>query len=278
MAMVATTIGAVAGPNLIEPMGQVADALGIPTLAGPFILAAAAYLSAGAVLFALLRPDPYLLARQLAETVEPVETVDSPENTDTPPPRGTSTIPPVGAGAWLGATVMILTQITMVAIMTMTPIHMSAHGHGMGAVGLVIGLHVGAMWLPSLVTGRIVDKVGRIPVAVAAGATLLATGALAALAPGDNLILLIIALILLGLGWNLGLVSGTAMVVDATVPENRPQTQGTIDVGVALAGAVSGLGSGAVMTATSFQTLAIIGGVLSLLIVPALVRERRSRA
>ena len=274
MAMVATTIGAVAGPNLIEPMGQVADALGIPTLAGPFILAAAAYLSAGAVLFALLRPDPYLLARQLSETVTPAESTST---EDAVPHHGTAAIPPVGAGAWLGATVMILTQIIMVAIMTMTPVHMAAHGHGMGAVGLVIGLHVGAMWLPSLVTGRIVDTVGRIPVALAGGVTLLTTGALAALAPGDNLTLLVIALILLGLGWNLGLVSGTAMVVDATVPENRPQTQGTIDVGVALSGAVAGLGSSVMMTATSFQVLAIVGGALSLLIVPALIRERRAR-
>jgi len=39
----------------------------------------------------------------------------------------------------------------MVAIMTMTPVHMRAHDHSMGAVGLVIGLHVGAMRLPSLV-------------------------------------------------------------------------------------------------------------------------------
>ncbi len=275
LAMVATTIGAaVAGPNLIEPMGQVADALGIPTLAGPFILAAAAYLSAGAVLFALLRPDPYLLARQLSETVTPAESTST---EDAVPHHGTAAIPPVGAGAWLGATVMILTQIIMVAIMTMTPVHMAAHGHGMGAVGLVIGLHVGAMWLPSLVTGRIVDTVGRIPVALAGGVTLLTTGALAALAPGDDLTLLVIALILLGLGWNLGLVSGTAMVVDATVPENRPQTQGTIDVGVALSGAVAGLGSSVMMTATSFQVLAIVGGALSLLIVPALIRERRAR-
>ena len=165
---------------------------------------------------------------------------------------------------------MILTQMTMVAIMTMTPVHMRAHDHGMGAVGLVIGLHVASMWLPSLVTGRLVDSAGRVPVAVAAGVTLLAAGLTAALAPADSLVLLIVALMLLGLGWNLGLVSGTAMVVDATVPANRPQTQGTVDVGIALSGAVAGLASGAVMTATSYQILGVIGGVLSLLLIPAL--------
>ncbi|MGO3034984.1 MFS transporter [Corynebacterium variabile] len=245
MAMVATTVGAVAGPNLIDPLGHLADNLGIPTLAGPFLLAAVAYLAAGVTLFLLLRPDPYLLARQIAG--------------DDGPGGGTGPVPKPARGAWVGA-----------ATMTMTPVHMRAHDHGMGAVGLVIGLHVASMWLPSLVTGRLVDSAGRVPVAVAAGVTLLAAGLTAALAPADSLVLLIVALMLLGLGWNLGLVSGTAMVVDATVPANRPQTQGTVDVGIALSGAVAGLASGAVMTATSYQILGVIGGVLSLLLIPAL--------
>lgn len=245
MAMVATTVGAVAGPNLIDPLGHLADNLGIPTLAGPFLLAAVAYLAAGVTLFLLLRPDPYLLARQIAGA-------DGPGG-------GTGPVPKPARGAWVGA-----------ATMTMTPVHMRAHDHGMGAVGLVIGLHVASMWLPSLVTGRLVDSAGRVPVAVAAGVTLLAAGLTAALAPADSLVLLIVALMLLGLGWNLGLVSGTAMVMDATVPANRPQTQGTVDVGIALSGAVAGLASGAVMTATSYQILGVIGGVLSLLLIPAL--------
>lgn len=47
----------------------------------------------------------------------------------------------------------------MVAIMTRTPVHMRAHGHhGLGEVGLVIGVHIGVMYLPSLVTGSLVDR------------------------------------------------------------------------------------------------------------------------
>ncbi|HXH78756.1 MFS transporter [Nocardioides sp.] len=99
-----------------------------------------------------------------------------------------------------GATVMVLTQIAMVAIMTMTPVHMRHHGHSLGEVGFVIGIHIGAMFLPSLVTGALVDRVGRIPMATAAGITLLAAGALAATAPGDSVPLLALALALLGLG------------------------------------------------------------------------------
>ena len=104
----------------------------------------------------------------------------------------------------VGATVMVLTQIAMVAIMTMTPVHMRAHHHDLSAIGLVIGIHVGAMYLPSLVTGVLVDRVGRIPMAVAAAATLLLAGVTAAFAPPDSMPWLIVALALLGLGWNFG--------------------------------------------------------------------------
>ncbi|WBL19849.1 MFS transporter [Citricoccus sp. NR2] len=265
MAMVATTLGAVVGPNLIDPLGHLADALGIPALAGPFLLAAAAYGAAGMVLLALLRPDPFLLARRLAADEAAQATTPDP---DTP-------VPTVEIGAYVGAAVMVLGQLVMVAIMTMTPIHMRAHHHELSAVGLVIGLHIGAMWLPSLVTGILVDQLGRVPMAIAGGVTLLLAGVVAATAPGDSLGLLILALVLLGLGWNLGLVSGTALVVDATVPENRPRTQGSIDVLVALAGAGGGMMSGMVMSATSYQVLSLGGGVLALALIPVLLWSQR---
>jgi MFS family permease len=66
--LVATTIGAVVGPNLVSVMGRVAEALGIRALAGPFLLAGLAYVAAAAVLWVMLRPDPLRLARALADT------------------------------------------------------------------------------------------------------------------------------------------------------------------------------------------------------------------
>ncbi|WP_235019934.1 MFS transporter [Ruania rhizosphaerae] len=267
MAMVATTIGAVAGPNLIDPLGAFAESLGVPTLAGPFILAAVAYGAAGLVLFVFLRPDPYLLARRIA--------VGATAGSET---TSAGDAPRVGIGAYVGATVMVLTQLVMVAIMTMTPIHMRAHDHEMAAVGLVIGLHVGAMWLPSLITGHLVDRLGLTPMVIASGVTLLLAGGLAATAPGDSLSLLILALILLGIGWNFGLVAGTALVVDATVPQNRPRTQGTIDVLIALAGATGGTMSAVVMVTSSFQALSLGGGILALALIPVLWWARSRHA
>jgi MFS family permease len=159
----------------------------------------------------------------------------------------------------------------MVAIMTMTPVHMGKHGHGLREVGMIIGFHVGAMYLPSLLTGVLVDRIGRLYMAIAAGVTLLAAGILAAMAPGESMPLLTLALILLGLGWNFGLISGTAILVDSTNPTNRAKMQGTVDVMVALSGATGGVLSGLVVAGTSYATLSIGGGILSLLLIPVII-------
>jgi MFS family permease len=61
--LVATTLGAVVGPNLVDVTGEVAVRIGVPALAGPFLLAAAAYALAGIAVLMLLRPDPLVVAR-----------------------------------------------------------------------------------------------------------------------------------------------------------------------------------------------------------------------
>lgn len=285
VALVSTTVGAVAGPNLVEPLGHLAGAWGIPPLAGPFLLASVAYLAAGATLLVLLRPDPFLLARSLTGTAaDPDPTHDEPATargerlTTLGKPTASQGIPPVRTTAWVGAGVMVMTQIVMVAIMTMTPVHMRAHDHALGAVGLVISLHIAAMYLPSLVTGALIDKVGRLPTAAAAGVTLLLAGVVAALAPGESMGWIVLALVLLGLGWNLGLISGTALAVDGTVPANRARTQGTIDVLIALAGAAGGAFSGVVVAMTSFAGLSYLGAAVAFAVVPLLWLAVRDRA
>ena len=265
--LVATTLGAVAGPNLVEPMGSIAAALGIPELAGPFLLATVAYALAGIVVSTALRPDPLLTARAIAHEAARAAT-------GTPVPAAeTNTVL-----LRLGATAMIVTQLVMVAIMTMTPVHMREHGHGLGAAGLVIALHIAAMYLPSPLTGALVDRLGRRPLIAAAGVTLLGAGLLAATAPPDSVVLLAMALVLLGLGWNLGLVAGTALLTDAVPLERRARTQGTVDLGVALAGATGGIGSGLVVAASSFAALGLAGGLVALALVPTLLVSRTRSA
>lgn len=259
IAMVSTTFGAVAGPNLVEVMGRFAMGMGIPALAGPFILAAAAYICAGLVLLALLRPDPLIIAKVIAGAQKDQSNL-SDENPGTPAVER--------RGLLVGATVMVLTQIVMAAIMTMTPVYMKLQGHSLSEIGLVIGIHIGAMYLPSLATGILVDKLGRFIMTIASGVTLFAAGIVAATAPAGSVPILSVALVLLGVGWNFGLISGTALIVDATNPSTRAKTQGSVDVLIALGGASGGALSGIIVAHFSYIILSIAGGILSLLLIP----------
>ncbi|MFJ7512861.1 MFS transporter [Peribacillus simplex] len=263
MAMVSTTFGAVAGPNLVDVMGEFAISIGIPALAGPFILAATAYILAGLVLLILLRPDPFIVAKAISEAQRTTSNLLLEENSNL--------LSINRRGIFAGAAVMVLTQFVMIAIMTMTPVHMGHHGHSLNEVGLVIGFHIGAMFLPSLVTGFLVDKIGRAVMAIASAITLLVSGILAAMGPDDSMVVLITALALLGLGWNFGLISGTAILVDATQPSTRAKTQGSVDVLIALSGALGGGLSGMVVAQSSYAALSIAGAVLSLLLIPIVI-------
>jgi len=268
IAMVSTTFGAVAGPNMVDVMGKYATSIGLPALAGPFMLAAVAFILAGLVLFFFLRPDPLLVAKAIFHAKS--------EKSQAAAATGeTKSLQTNNRGLVVGATVMLLTQIVMVAIMTMTPIHMQHHGHSLGDVGLVIGIHIGAMYFPSLITGILVDKIGRTAMSIASGGVLLAAGMVAAFAPADSMLLLTMALALLGLGWNIGLISGTAIIVDSTDPATRAKTQGKIDVLIALSGASGGALSGVVVAHSSFATLSLAGGALALLLIPVVIWSRR---
>lgn len=267
--MVSTTFGAVAGPNLVDVMGRFATSIGVPALAGPFILAGAAYILAGLIILAFLRPDPLVIAKAIADAPK----TDQSNLLDT----NSNNLAINKRGIVVGATVMVLTQIVMLAIMTMTPVHMGRHGHSLGDIGLVIGIHIGAMFLPSLVTGILVDKIGRMAMAITAGVTLLAAGIVGALAPTDSILILIIALTLLGLGWNFGLISGTALIVDSTHPSTRAKTQGSVDVLIALGGAFGGVVSGIVVALSGYVTLSLAGGIISLLLIPVVIWSRSNQ-
>jgi MFS family permease len=269
--LVATAVGAILGPNLVSMTGMVATKIGFPALAGPFMLAGLAYSAGALVLWLLLRPDPLLLARSIAAEVS------SRSATPAAPSEAGAVPGPRQRWSWAlasGAGIMILTQLIMVAIMTITPIHIEHHGHGVDVTGIVIGAHVAGMFLPSPFSGWLVDRYGYLAIAVAAGVTLLAAGLIAAWAPVDSVATLVLALVLLGVGWNLGLVSGTTLVTDAVPLESRARTQGVVDLGIALAGAGGGLSSGLIFAATSYATLTLTSGLLALLIIPIVALAR----
>ncbi|MFH8978798.1 MFS transporter [Streptomyces sp. NPDC017890] len=263
--IVATTAGGIAGPLLTNPAGHLATALHLPELTGLFLLSTVAFTLAALTLLLWLRPDPLVLARTL------------PAATGEDAPAGSPSRP--GPGLLVGVMVLVLSQLVMVAVMTMTPIHMHAHGFGTTASGLVIALHTGSMYLPSPLAGRLVDRFGATAMSVVTAGTLLTAGVVAALAPGHSFTLITLALILLGVGWSFGLVTGTAIVTNSTPLATRAKIQGLVDVAIAVAGAVGGLASGIVAAATSYPILAALSGALAFVAAPAaIVAARRSSA
>jgi MFS family permease len=265
VALLATAAGAIVGPNLASQTEFLADRLGTFDSAAPFAVSVVLYALAALILLVLLRPDPLLSARRL-DGVTPAA--------GTGAVHALRTLPHWPALALTGVAAMSIGNIAMVAVMTMTPVHMEDAGQSLSAVGLVISLHVAGMYLPSPVSGRLADRHGRLPVLAAGGATLIAAGICSALAPGDHTPLVAVALVLLGLGWNLGLVGGSALITDAIAPEQRPQTQGAADLMMGLTGAVGSLAAGPLFHAGAFALLGTGAAGLGVLLIVVASRAR----
>jgi MFS family permease len=166
-------------------------------------------------------------------------------------------------------------MVVMVLIMTMTPLHMADHGHDLATVGLVISGHTFGMYGLSPLSGRLTDRFGSVPVILAGLATVAAAAVLAALAPPTGGVTLFVALFLLGYGWNLGYVAGSALLTTGLSLAERTRVQGLTDGLIWSSAAAASLGSGLVVAFASFATLGLLGAAL--VVVPfLLVLARRS--
>jgi MFS family permease len=212
--------------------------------------------------FMLLRPDP----RELA---------------DESSVRGVGDAPPARIGVvlrrpsvWLAVLALMAGQAVMMLIMTMTPLHMTDHGHGLTAVGTVISGHVFGMFALAPLSGRLTDRFGPLPI-IFAGMLLLLTSAIgAALAPPDSQLLLMAAQFLLGWGWNLGYVAGSSLLTGAVTVAERPRLQGVSDALIWSTSAVASISSGLIVGAWGFATLGMLGAILVAIVGAALLWGR----
>ncbi|HEY7701089.1 MAG TPA: MFS transporter [Candidatus Limnocylindrales bacterium] len=259
------TIGAVAGPNLVAPAGRVAVAVGLPELSGPYLVPILFVGGAALLTFLMLRPDPYELA-------------DASARHDTSGDRSVAvSLASVFARPSVPVAIVALVagQFVMVLIMTMTPLHMAAHGHDLAAVGLVISGHTFGMFGLSPISGRLTDRFGSVPVILAGLAVVALASVMAAVAPPDGGVLLFVALFLLGYGWNLGYVAGSALLTHGLSLAERTRVQGLTDSLIWSSAAVASLGSGVVLAYAGYAILGLMGAAL--VVVPMLlVAARRS--
>lgn len=244
-----TTVGAVLGPNLVGPGEAVGSALGLPTLTGPFVFTLVAQLAAMAVYLVGLRPDPLLVARREQGVVP-----------SGPPRLGFSTLR-VNPRARFAVASIALSHATMVAVMSMTPVHLHGHGATLAIVGFTISLHIAGMYALAPVFGWVADRVGRMPVLLGGQALLLVSLVLVWLA-SESTLAVTASLVLLGLGWSASTIAGSTLVVDTVPPADRPGVQGVSDLVMNLAGAAGGALAGPMLALVGYDGLGLASMVL----------------
>jgi MFS family permease len=269
----ATTVGSVLGPNLIGPGARVAGVLGIPPLAGAWVLSMAGFALAATVLLVLLRPDPLLLARSLhdAEPAEQAVPVSARRGSIVEGLRLIRTTP---AALW-GTGALTVGHVVMVAVMVMTPLHMR-HGHAeIEVIGLVISLHILGMYGLSPVVGQLVDRWGAARVVLLGVTILVVSSVLAAVSAEGHSGTLTASLILLGLGWSCTMVAGSGTLAGAVPVAERAAVQGAADLVMGLSAAAGGALAGVVMDRLGFDVLAALAGAAALALGAFTVARRR---
>jgi len=259
-----STFGAVFGPVLIQPAEKFGeDIFGWSTYTGPWIASACFFAFALLNVAIRLRPDPLevsggLISQQGVGVVTPnlgvaFRTIFGIKN------------------ARVALTAMVISQVTMVAVMTMTPVHLKLHGHE-DVSPYVISLHIAGMYAFSPLVGKFADRRGKLLSISVGGALLLAATVMAALA-GEAATLLWPSLWLLGIGWNFGLIGGSSLLVESVPEKTRVTVQGAADLTMSFCGGLAGFSSGFIRKAFGFHMLSNLGTVLALILVVVAIRH-----
>jgi MFS family permease len=248
-----STVGAVAGPNLMEPSGNVAESIGLPRLVGPYLLASVALMLATLVIYLFLRPDPYLV--HIQETHEEGFTKISLTTRETF--RNIRRNP----SALFAMSAIAIGHFAMVSVMVMTPVHMAHFEATLTIIGLVISIHVAGMYALSPVVGLLSDTLGRRRVIQIGVGILLLACLISGRSSGANSFSLGCGLFILGLGWSCTLIAGSALLSESVEDDFRPSSQGTSDLTMNLVGAGGGALAGVIIATLSYGWLCALAAV-----------------
>ncbi len=264
--VVGGTVGSVLGPLLVGPTGAFAASLGWSEIAGPYLATGVGYLLTAVLLFVSLRPEPKEIGHAIAEE-ERGAVAHAPARTVKQLLRDPAVRTAVAC--------VVTAHMVMVGLMQMTSLHMHTHDHALTSISIVFSSHTFGMFAFSVVSGWLTDRWGRRPVLGTGAVMLVVSCLMAPLSP--EILPLAVALFLLGLGWNLSYVAGSALLADALTPAEKGAMQGVNDLMVGGAGALATFGGGLIMAASGYAAMGIIGAILSaplLLVVARLPRAR----
>ena len=245
------TIGAVIGPNLMDPSGRLAELLGLPHLVGPYLISTVTLLLSTLVIQFFLKPDPYLTARAIrGEAGSERREIKKALRHIAENSRALFAILAISTG-----------HIAMVTIMVMTPVHMKHVDATLTIIGLVISIHVLGMYAFSPLVGSLSDRIGRINTIRIGVLTLLLAALISGRAHADDAIQLGIGLFLLGLGWSFTLIAGSTFLTESVTPEIKTSAQGASDLVMNLSGAFGGAIAGVVIATLSYGWLCALAAI-----------------
>ena len=257
----AGTLGGVVGPNLLAPAGRAAEAVGLPELSGPYVVAAAAMLVVAVAYQAVLRPDPGdLVVADAVVELEPVTQDVAPSVWHAPVVR-------------VAIAVMLTGQVVMVWLMSMTPVHIRESGGDLGRIGLILSAHIFGMYALAPLAGWVEDRFGSLRAIAVAMTVLAAAAVLAAGAPVGGA-LMAVALFLLGVGWSFGFVAGSTMLARGVASDIRAGVQGRVDTAVWLTSAAASLGAGLLLDLVGFVGLCLLALIALVVPVTFVFRQR----
>jgi len=265
----ASTIGAVGGPALSGPAASIGQSFGLGEYIGAHLFSIVFFCLAGLLLFVGLRPDPLIASGKLDPT-KPVEKTGLGEGFST----GLEAIrgEPIAVLAVLG---LVVSQAVMVMVMTMTPLHMEAHGKSVGLVGWVLSAHTAGMFAFAPLAGWFADRYGRLQSLLVSAVVLIVSTIMTAFAHEAPSILMFPGLYLLGLGWSFGNVAASALLTEAVAARDQVAAQGAADLIKSFVSGAGALASGFIFSMAGFHILSMVGIAGSgLLLVAAYFRLR----
>jgi len=250
-----STVGSMIGPNLMGPALRVGALLGIESTASAFLVSVAGYALGALLIQIFLRPDPLTLARQAQEIAD----------------AGVTAVTARSLGVILNdvrvqiaLATLAVSQFVMISTTSTSPLYLHDQGHNVQTIGLAVSLHLAGMYVTSPLAGWLSDRLGRLLIIGAGAVILILAVMLAGLAPGSDRLLVILALFLNGVGWNMAFVAGSALLTDALAPNERASVQGLADLFMGLMGALGSATGGMILGIWGFAILNAVGAVLVL--------------
>ena len=259
-----STIGAVAGPNLMQPSGNFAESIGLPRLVGPYLISAFTLAAATLVIAFFLNPDPYLLANK-----------DLPNQKEKGATKKALSHIRCNPIALFAIAAIAIGHLAMVAVMVMTPVHMAHVDVMLTVIGLVISIHVLGMFAFSPIVGSLSDRLGRIRVIQIGLVILILSAVISGFAQADDAYTLGIGLFLLGLGWSCTLIAGSALLSESVADTFKASSQGASDLVMNLAGAGGGAIAGVIIGTLNYGWLCFSAAVPVTILAVLSLRLRR---